>query len=271
VVPAVAAAAIADTGRLPWLCPVRIADVAAGQERCAGLPDAGGPARAEPRSTATVPDDRADELPPAFLERLARVQADADQFTEAVLVDGTEKSTATKTRLLRAQGRAASVAWRDQPLLGERMLRLLQEDVANLRRQVRLVSEPVLLTGGSGVLQLLVQNELDQPVNVGVRLDETSSARLSSSATGVQRIPARNATQIQVKVEPQTSGRFVVLATLIDEEGRAFGTAVELDVRSTQYGRFALAVTGVAAAVLLVAAGARITRRALRRAGGGAA
>ena len=40
---------------------------------------------------------------------------------------------------------------------------------------------------------------------------------------------------------------------------------MRLDVRSTQYGRVALAVTGVAAAVLLVAAGVRITRRALRR------
>ena len=79
------------------------------------------------------------------------------------------------------------------------------------------------LTGGSGVLQLSVQNELDQPVNVGVRLDETSSARLSSGDTGVQVVPARNATPIQVRVEPQTSGRFVVQATLVDEEGRAFG------------------------------------------------
>jgi hypothetical protein len=145
------------------------------------------------------------------------------------------------------------------------MLRLLQEDVAGLRRKVRLVSEPVILTGGSGVLQLSVQNELDQPVNVGVRLDETSSARLSSADTGVQVVPARFSTQIEVQVEPQTSGRFVVQATLVDEEGRAFGDPVALDVRSTQYGRVALGVTGVAAAVLMVAAGARITRRAMRR------
>ncbi len=56
-----------------------------------------------------------------------------------------------------------------------------------------------------------------------------------------------------------------MLATLIDEEGEPFGEAVRLEVRSTGYGRVALAVTGIAAAVLLVAAGARITRRALRR------
>ena len=110
-----------------------------------------------------------------------------------------------------------------------------------------------------------MQNELDQPVNVGVRLDETSAARLSSSATAVQVIPANNATEIPVRVEPRTSGRFQVIATLVDADGRPFGDEVTLDVRSTQYGRVAMAVTGVAAAVLMVAAGARITRRALRR------
>lgn len=265
VVPAVAAAAIADTGRLPWLCPVSLADVVAGRERCAALPDAQGPAQAEERSAVDPPDGRTGELSPDFLERLAQVRAAAEQFTESVLVDGTEESTATKARLLRAHGRAASAAWRDQPQLGRRMLDLLQDDVLGLRGQVRLVSRPVLLTGGSGVLQLLVQNELDQPVNVGVRLDETSSARLSSSGTGVQVVPADTATQISVSVEPRTSGRFVVLASLVDEDGQAFGEQVRLDVRSTQYGRVALAVTGVAGAVLLVAAGVRITRRALGR------
>ncbi len=259
-----AAAMIADTGRLPWLCPVALAAVAAGTERCAGLPDAQGPAEAEELAEGGVAP-RGDELSSDFLERLARVQAAADQFTESVLVDRTEKSTAAKARLLRALGRASSAAWRDQPMLGDRMLRLLQEDVADLRRKVRLVSRPITLTGGSGVLQLSVQNELDQPVNVGVRLDETSSARLSSGDTDVQVVPADTATSIQVRVEPQTSGRFVVLATLVDEEGRAFGAPVELDVRSTEYGRVALGVTGVAAAVLMIAAGARITRRAMRR------
>ena len=263
----VAAAMIADTGRLPWLCPVPLADVAAGRERCAVLPDDQEPAEAEQRSGIDPPDERDGELSPLFLERLAAVRQATEQFTDAVLVDGTEEQTATKARLLRATGRTASAAWRDEPATGRRMLALLEDDVSNLRAQVRLVSNPVLLTGESGVLQLSVQNELDQPVNVGVRLDETSVARLSSSATGVQVIPARNATQIPIQVEPRTSGRFVVLATLIDENGQAFGRPVRLDVRSTQYGRVALAVTGVAAAVLLIAAGIRITRRAMRRTG----
>jgi hypothetical protein len=182
-----------------------------------------------------------------------------------VLVTGTDDQAATKARLLRARGRAASAAWRDQPAAGRRMLELLAKDVALQRGQVRLLGEPVLLTGSSGTIELAVENRLDQPVNVGVRLDETGSARLSSTGTGVQTIPAGRATPVQVRVEPRTSGRFVVRATLVDEDGRAFGDEIELEVRSTEYGRIALAVTGVAGAVLLVAVGARITRRAMRR------
>ena len=269
VVPAVAAAMIADTGRLPWLCPVSLEDVAAGREQCATLPDEQPPAAAEPRQDpvgeATSPADRDGTLSPTLLEDLARVAVATEQFTEAVLVDGTDKHAATEQRLLRARGRAASAAWRDQPAAGRRLLELLEEDVRQLRGQVRLIGRPVLLTGSSGTIELAVENRLDQAVTVGVRLDETSSARLTSSATGVQVIPPGNATPIRVEVEPRTSGRFVVEATLVDEEGRAFGEQVQLDVRSTQYGRVALAVTGVAAAVLLVAAGARITRRAMRR------
>jgi hypothetical protein len=67
-----------------------------------------------------------------------------------------------------------------------------------------------------------------------------------------------------VRVEARTSGRFTARLGLVDASGQPFGATVELPVRSTEYGRVALAVTGVAAAVLLVAAGARITRRVLR-------
>jgi hypothetical protein len=269
--PEVVREVIADTGRLPWLCPVPLADVAAGQERCAELPDDQGPAEAElpapPSATTSATQPPADGagagLSPAFLTRLASVSRAADQFTEAILVPGSEQAAGTRARLLRATGRAASAAWREQPLQGREMLRLLQQDVTALRGKVRLVSGPITLTGSSGTLPLLVQNELDQPVTVGVVLDETSAARLSLSTSGAQVVPARELYErISVQVEPRTSGRFVVLATLVDAQGRRFGEAVPLQVRSTGYGGLALTVTWVAAAVLLLATGTRLVRRA---------
>jgi hypothetical protein len=66
---------------------------------------------------------------------------------------------------------------------------------------------------------------------------------------------------VSVRVRARTSGRFTARLGLVDASGSPFGDTVELEVRSTQYGRVALAVTGVAAAVLFVAAGVRIVRR----------
>jgi hypothetical protein len=262
--PEVLAAAVADTGRLPWLCGVPLADAAAGTERCAELPDAQpAPGPGEPAVPATsVPAVEA--LAPSFLREVAAVRRDADQFTEQVLTPDDEGAKDIRARLLRARGRAESTAWRARPSAGQRMLDLLRDDVAALRSRVTLVGEPALLTGREGTVQLVVQNRLDQPVNVGVRLDPTSAARLTSEDTELRVVPGQNALPVSVRVEARTSGRFTARAGLVDASGQPFGSTVELSVRSTQYGRVALAVTGVAAAVLLVAAGVRITRRVLR-------
>ena len=267
--PAVLAGAVADTGRLPWLCGVPLDEVAAGTERCARQPDPGRAAdEGEPAVPVTsVPDDRA--LAPSFVRAVADVRRDADQFTEQVLTPDDDGAKDIRARLLRARGRAESTAWRTRPNGGRRMLDLLRDDVDALRSRVSLVGQPALLTGREGTVQLVVQNRLDQPVNVGVRLDPTSAARLSSEDTEIRVVPGQNTLPVSVRVEARTSGRFTARLGLVDASGQPFGATVELPVRSTQYGRVALVVTGVAAAVLLVAAGARITRRVLRPPGGG--
>ena len=264
----VLAGAVADTGRLPWLCGVPVADVAAARERCDGLPDVSGPAPADEEALLLTGGREAPVLPASFVRDVAEVRRASDQFTEQVLVAGSREAKETKARLLRARGRAESAAWRDSPRQGRRMLELLRDDVEFLRSRVSLVGAPALLTGRVGTVQLVVENGLDQPVNVGVRLDPTSAARLTSEDTALQVVPARSTQQVSVKVEARTSGRFTARAVLVDASGRPLGPPVEFEVRSTEYGRVALVVTGVAAVVLVVAAGARLTRRALGRAPG---
>jgi len=265
LLPGVAGAVIADSGRLPWLCPVSLAAAAAGTESCAVLTDEQGPAPSEPRGTPVPRTQDDTELSADFVADLGDVRQAADQFTEQVLVAGSDAATDTKARLLRARGRTASTAWWTQRG-GQMLLRLLRTEVEALRQQIRLViSQPVLLTGSSGTIRLVVQNELDQPVNVGVGLPRNPAARLESSDTGLQVVPARQAVQVAIRVDVRTSGRFTVRASLVDAAGQPFGEQVELPVRSTQYGRVALGITGVAAAVLLIAVGVRITRRALRK------
>ena len=262
-------AAIADTGRLPWLCGVRLADAASGTERCAqgaptSLDDTQGPARVEPRGSLRLGQGGEGQLPQAYVRDLGAVRRDSDQFTEQVLIAASDSAKETKERLLRARGRAASSAWRGSPGRGRRILGLLEDDVNALRSRITLLSAPATLTGRTGRVSVTVQNAHAQPVNVGVALDRVGAARLTSENAAVQVVPGDNARQVDIRVEARTSGRFTVKARLVDAAGQPFGDDVDIPVRSTQYGRAALGVTGVAAALLLVAAGARITRRALR-------
>ena len=267
--PAVAAEAIRDTGRLPWLCAVPLSGVASNTDACAGE-----------TPSATPPDLPAVELEPPhagdpvlsgrFLSRVRALRRLSSQFTDEVLAEPTStEAVRTTGRLTRARARAESSAWRDDPPAGERMLTQLQDDVTALRNKVHLQigSGTVTLTSSTGVISVNVVNELSQPVRVGVALDPGNRARLSTRETPITTVGPGRATQINLKVTAQTSGSFPVTARLVDHDGQPFGPPVRLVVRSTQYGRVALAVTGIGAGVLLFAAGLRIVRRATRRAG----
>jgi hypothetical protein len=147
------------------------------------------------------------------------------------------------------------------------MLELLRDDLADLRGKVRLEigRGTVTLTSRTGVISVNVVNALGQPVRVGVTLSAANAARLSLNEIPVETVPANNSTQINLRVTSATSGKFAVTAQLVDRTKKKFGDPKVLVVRSTQYGRVALAVTGIGAGVLLVAAGVRVSRRALRR------
>ena len=265
LVAAVGAAALWDTGRLPWLCPVSLAAVAAGSDSCVGEttpePREPTPAQLEPRRPNDV------LLSSRYLRGVLAARRASTQLTDQVLAPGQSEAVKTTARLLRARARAESSAWRDNPADGEQMLDLLGDDLADLRGKVHLEvgRGTVTLTSRTGVISVNVVNELGQPVRVGVQLEAANRARLSLSEVPVETIPPGSSTQINLRVTSATSGQFAVRAQLVDRGGSPFGQTAELVVRSTQYGRVALAVTGVGAGVLLVAVGFRISRRALRR------
>lgn len=268
VFPGVAAEALRDAGRLPWLCPVPLAAVAAGTERCPpSLPDPR-PAPADPSADLAPPDPaqpRA-ELPASYLAPLVTVRAQATQLTDEVLVPGSDAAAALKARFLRSRAQAVSSAWRDDLAGGRRIAGLYADDVADARGRIRIrTGGRQLLTSDTGVLDVSISNSLDQPVTVGVQLNDPIEARLTSTDTGVRTIGPSEVVPVRVRVQTRTSGQFVVRATLLDRSGQRFGEPAELVVRSTGYGRLAVAITGVGAAVLLVTAGVRILRRALGR------
>ena len=273
--PALVGGAVVDTGAVPWMCGVPLADVLTARERCDT-----GPSRTaasvsyepERRGDLAQPELGAPELAPGLLQRVARARAQAAQLTGAVIKGGTEDAQSTRSRMQRAGLRAESSAWREDRRAGTRMAALLEGEVAALRSRVTVLSGRVTLTSRNGRVSVAVVNELDQPVTVAVELVAPSDARLSQTRTEVLEVPARTSLPVQVEAQTLTSGRFVVRAQLLDREGQAFGDPAELIVTSTRYGSVALAVTGVGVAVLLLAAGVRLVRRALAsRARAGAA
>jgi hypothetical protein len=264
LVASVGAAVLYDTGRLPWLCPVALAAVSIGTEACSGEVT---PEPRDPVSAELEPQRQGDPLlSPRFLSRVVAARRESAQFTDEVLAPGPE-ARKTTARLLRARARTLSSAWRENGPAGEQMLGLLQDDLADLRGKVHLQigRGTVTLTSRTGVISVNVVNELGQPVRVGVQLDTRNAARLSLSEVPVELIQPGSSQQINLRVTSATSGKFAVRAQLVDRSQHPFGNPADLVVRSTQYGRVALAVTGVAAGVLLIAVGVRISRRALRR------
>lgn len=261
LVPAVAAQAMLDAGRLPWLCPVPLADVLTGTERC----PAGGPVGSadEQRGAPLPPAEDAPLLEQEQLDLVAEARRDVDQLTGAVLAPS-DAAEATEARLLRAGFRAESQAWRGSAS-GRRLARLLQEDVGDLLGKVTLLTGPVTLTSSSGQVTVDVENQLDQAVTVRVQIVADNAARLAVAAAGEQTVPPRTSVPLSLQAEPRTSGQFPVRARLLDRRGDPFGEPSEFVLRSTRYGSVALAVTGVGAGVLLAAAGYRLFRRAVGR------
>lgn len=262
---AAAAEALRDLGRVPWLCPVPLASVATESEQCAGRPS--DPAVA-PEKRGDLRTDASAELSRSFLSGIAADRDVIGQLTDAVLSDKQDPAirdavARTKERLRQGVARAESSAWRDNAAGGRDSATLLRHEVVRLRDKIVVRGGRALLTSSKGTLQVSIENTLDVPVDVRVRFS-SKTATLSTAETRLVEVPPGHAVQAGVKAQAQRSGQFVVFAQIVDRNGRPFGPETEIIVRSTRFGRLALAVTAGGLGVLLVAAGVRIARRAVR-------
>ena len=254
-------AALRDLGRVPWLCPVLLADVVAGSEHCPGQSPV---AHIDERPQLRT--DASGQLSAAYLAGIARNRDGGGQLVDAVLVPDAATSV-IRSRLRRGVARAESSAWQGDPAGARRSAASLDGFVSDLLDNVSVRGGGrLLLTSTKGTLTVVLQNTLRTEVQCRVRFS-SPTAKLSTAETGLITVGPGKAVQASVRAAARTSGQFVVLAQMIDRDGRPFGPPARVVVRSTRYGALALGVTGLAAAVLLLAAGVRITRRALRRPG----
>jgi hypothetical protein len=112
----------------------------------------------------------------------------------------------------------------------------------------------------SGTIPVTVANELDQEVEVVLRLDP-QTPRLRVDPVEAFTIGPKSKRQIPVSASAVASGPVVVDAQLHTPGGAAYGQPVPLQISITQYGTVALYITAVAAGVLFLAAGVRVLRR----------
>jgi hypothetical protein len=258
-VPDAAVEELRDLGRVPWLCPVPLADVALGVESCAR--QSGPPG--EPLDRGEVRVDSADELGAGYLAGVAADRDLATQLTDAVLSAAPAYSSSVATlkgRLRRAVARAESAAGRDDPGIADTMSANLHTEVEHLAGEVVVRGGRSLLTSSKGRLSVSVENTLALPVQLRVRFT-SKTATLTNAETGLVTVQPGHAVQASVQAKAQRSGQFVVFARLVDRDGRVFGPETEIIVRSTRFSRVALTVTFAGFAVLMVAAGVRIALR----------
>ena len=257
-----ATAALRDLGRVPWLCPVSLAAVAQDEEQCASTSPTGVP---EPLDRGQLRTSRTGELSADYLGAVSTERQRAVQLTDAVLSDTAAPAvTAMKAQLRRAVARAESSAWRADGSGAGEALEELREDLDDQIGQVVLRGGQVLLTSSRGTIQVGLTNNLDVPVKVRVRF-KARTAGLKEQESGEIEVPPATTVPVNVRATAERSGRFFVDAHIVDRLGKDFGQPTVISLRSTRYGRTALALTIGGAGVLLIAAAARLLRRALRR------
>jgi hypothetical protein len=272
-----AAEALRDIGRLPWLCPVALEPVTQGTESCPA-PTSAAESRQildqdDPRTALRQGNDAA--LPTDYLGvNVAQQGRRATQLTTQVLDDSNAQSGTIRNRigalrreLQQAVARAESAAWRQDPVGQDEQLRLLNGRLAGLVNQISVLSGRLLLTSSKGTIQVAVQNQSDLPVQLKLRFMFPGQRPVE---TGLISIAPKRSVPAGVKAVGLRSGKFPVIVQMLDRADKPFRGTVTVQVNSTRYGRFALGLTFAAAAVLFLAAGARIVRRALRRPPAGA-
>lgn len=248
--PGFAADVLADTVRVPWLRPVGRSSLL------------NHPANVERSGLRYPPSARRAELAQRYLAPIARAYRDMQRLAGILEPRTSEFDFA----ILRTE----SSAWRARPALGTRLRRQVRNQLSRKRAQVRIVTRgPLPLASNQGTLPVTVANGLtEHTVVVGLELRPRNRARLEVGDIPRRiRIQPGHKVTVKVPVKVATSGVTDLRAQLHTAQGRDYGEPVRLKIRATGYGTAALAVTGGAFGVLVLAIATRFLRR-LRARGG---
>jgi len=216
----------------------------------------------------TSPDAQAQTSTPKRTAAATKTDLTPDQLTDSDVLSASVQSLADilsdPAKVTDPYGPAAlrtvSTAWRGDTDGQGAFADSVQAHVLAIVGAVHLVQKSDLtLSGKSGVIPFTIQNQLNEAVNVGIRIT-TDRAGLSVQQVQVRKIQP-GSTTVEVHVNSAISGqRVTVSAQLITPSGSTYGDTQSLQVSVSSIGSVTLVIFGLSAALLVVAVMLRIYR-----------
>ncbi len=251
--PAYAGQLLAFTGSVPWLAPTTLPQT---------LRE---PVSTAPRTLRPAPVG--DALRPEYVQSVLAARRMHGRYRSILTTPG-DLPRLLDDALLRAE----SAGWRDQPAGGARLVGTvsgtLREEFAKLQVATGGV---ITLSGSSGKIPITVVNDLGQPVLIRIRLNTRGRLALDENCyRGCEAVtvnPGR--ATVTFTGEPLTSGNFPVYVELLPPslaDDAPLVPVATLQIRSKNFGKLALLITGGAFALLLGGSVQRLLRRHRRAA-----
>jgi hypothetical protein len=211
-----------------------------------GVPQ--GPVEGERRLATVTRDDQQRGLPAGYLDRVAQTRSELDSFRRAV---GSEVSRADGS-LDRDLLVAESSDWRPAAarVRGRGYIGAVRQNIGSVYRRVEVGTTPVTLTARRGTIPIAVTNNSAERVTIVLRLTSPKVDLPAASEPYVLE-PRRRTTKL-LEVGTRATGTFPIQVDVLTPDGEVEIASGEIRLTSTAFNRVALALTGGAAALLLV-------------------
>jgi hypothetical protein len=184
------------------------------------------------------------------LESAAPDDQDSDETAETDVVNGALSVL-----------RTSSLSWRAEPDAQTRYISLVSDDFRDVLSGVKVIArDSVTLTSSSGEFPLTIENSLDVPVTVSLRVLSSNSDRLTIGDVPEQTVGPGEKVTVPVSAEAKANGRVPVTVQLVNANGDRIGPLESVYVNAAEYGRIAWVIVGGAGLLF----GAGLVRRVVR-------
>ncbi|WP_182882543.1 MULTISPECIES: DUF6049 family protein [unclassified Microbispora] len=219
-----------------------------------------------PRGDLTYTErDRESELGRSHLATVRKLERKA----EAVATVTAEHTDVFHAAILRL----TSASWRGDAKRAASFAQRVKETIDQRITGVSVLDSPRSVAGSNGQVPVSVANNLDQDIEIRIRVTSGSKSRLAIDAddgtyvTQPTRVLAGRSQLVNVPVIVRGGGGEASISVQLLTDGDVkYGNAVRVVVRATGYTGIAVVIVGAALVIMLAAVVMRVLRRRSRRA-----